>query len=273
MALIVSTENNLSNLIASINVTDSDSIFLHMGDYCQKQLWIEEESLSYIKVEEFQRDLIDKDNIDSTDEKTQIQNRIDEYTKLMILYYLMAIEEGSVIAMNKLGRYYQEYGYKDENYELLMIKYYKMAIINGSSYAMRKMGHYVMRKNYSKDGHHWNDIYNLDQMAFHFYKMAFLHGDIKAAYYLGRYYQYNEPNKILMKKYYLIAIENISLYYKGTYNSINYIKSTNTEDDCCVCYETKQMYATPCQRHSICIDCSIMLIGEPCPMCRGTCKY
>ena len=261
MESALSTENNLSNLIASVNVTDNDSIFLHMGDYCQKQLWIEEENLNYIKVEEFQRDSIDEDYIDRTDEHTQIQNRIDEYTQLMIQYYLMAIEEGSVIAMNKLGRYYQDVGHN----EMLMVEYYKMAIINNSTYAMRKMGHYAMLKM----GYDWNGRSNLDIMK-HFYKMAFSHGDIKSAFHLGRYYQYYEPNKILMKKYYLIAIENISHFYKGTY-SIHYIQKTGADEECIVCYETKQMYATPCQKHSICIDCSIMLIGEPCPMCRGTC--
>ena len=242
MASVLSTENNLSNLIASINITDSDSMFANMGDYCQKQ----------IRIEEVYYYSIDADGRDHTDEKTQIKNRINEYTELMTQYYLMAIEEDSVNAMNKLGRYYQE----TENNTTLMFKYYLMAVQNSSSYAMRKMAHYFF------------DEENYDWMKY-FYEMAISHGDIKAAYYLGHYYQYYNPNKKLMKKYYLIAIENMSHFYQEQYHSINYIKSTNTENECSVCYETKKMYLTHCKRHSICLDCSIELIGQQCPICRG----
>ncbi len=250
MASAVSTENNVSNLIAYINITDSDSIFANMGDYCQKQ----------ISIEVNQYYSIDSDGIDHTDEKTQIQTRINEYTKLITQYYLMAIEEGSVNAMNKLGRFYKEqsmYGPNTIQSTKLMAKYYLMAIQNGSSYAMRKMGHY------------YSDEENYDLMKY-FYELAFSHGDIKVAFYLGDYYQHIEPNKSLMKKYYLIAIENMTTFSPDNYRSINYIQPIATEKECIVCYEIKKMYATPCQRHSICIDCSIELINQPCPMCRGT---
>ena len=46
------------------------------------------------------------------------------------------------------------------------------------------------------------------------------------------------------------------------------LKSANIEDECMVCYENKKMYYTSCNRHYICIECSVKLFEKKCPMCR-----
>ena len=71
---------------------------------------------------------------------------IDSNWKLMIKYYLMAIEKGNLDAMYNLGRYYDAI---ENNYDL-MKKYYLMAIDKGDSWAMNNLGIYYknIEKNY-----------------------------------------------------------------------------------------------------------------------------
>ena len=110
---------------------------------------------------------------------------------LMKKYYLMAIEQGHVGAMNNLGHYYS---YIERDY-VLMKKYYLMAIEQGDAKAMYNLGHYY--EHIEKDD---------DEMK-KYYLMAIDQRNEEAMYNLGSYYKHVEKDYDEMKKYYLMAID------------------------------------------------------------------
>ncbi len=114
---------------------------------------------------------------------------------LAIKYYLMAIEHGSLDAMNSLGCYYDDI---EKNYELA-VKYYLMAIEHGNVAAMNSLGvyYYDIEKNY--------------ELAVKYYLMAIEHGNVDAMDNLCLYYDEVEKNYELAVKYYLMAIEHCSV--------------------------------------------------------------
>jgi hypothetical protein len=64
-----------------------------------------------------------------------------------------------------------------------------------------------------------------------------------------------------------IEINNILDDFNNKINNLN-LKKCNKQDECIVCYNTDNMYFTRCNNHSICMNCSLKLYEQPCPMCR-----
>jgi TPR repeat protein len=193
-------------------------------------------------------------------------NNIKKNYQLMEKYYMIAIEKGNSSAMNNLACYYRD----QKKYEM-MEKYYMMAIEKDNSYAMNNLACY------------YRDIkFNYDNMI-KYYTMSIKKNNTTAIYNLGLYYHYIEFNYTLMKKYYMmtitnnineninnminIEINNILDDFNNKINNLN-LKNCNKEEECIVCYNTDNMYYTRCNNHSICMNCSLKLYEEPCPMCR-----
>ena len=123
------------------------------------------------------------------------------------------------------------------------------------------------------------------------YLMAIDNGCSCSMYNLGNYYQNVEKNYDLMKKYYLMAIENgYVIEYKND-NSLedNYVKwllgekvnssniiilvnkinFTSINDTCPTCLDEKQCIRYECT-HITCVDCYVRVMTEhkKCPICR-----
>jgi hypothetical protein len=129
--------------------------------------------------------------------------------------------------------------------------------------------------------------------------------NLNVAYKLGSLYESHLHNYDLMKKYYDIAIKQdrdvnalnaILKYYVDVepipqamwsyydigstlkINNINgdiiksYIQSklvsAKKTEDCMICYQEKEIYYSNCEKHAMCVDCSVRLFRSPCPYCR-----
>ena len=106
-------------------------------------------------------------------------------------YYLMAIDNGSIIAMYNLGYHYFVHAQYDE-----MKKYYEMAIQHNDTKTFYYFGKYyeLIEKNY-------------DKMK-ECYENAIKSNHITSIYRLGQYYELTEHDNILAQKYYLMLIDN-----------------------------------------------------------------
>lgn len=130
---------------------------------------------------------------------------INSDSDLMKKYHIMAIEKGNSWAMHNLALYYKDI---EQDYEQ-MKKYFLMAIGKGLVDSMRRLAYYyqTVKQNY-------------DEMK-KYYLMAIEHGDDKAMFSLGVYYEIKQDYD-QMKKYYLMAIEhknydsvdNLARYYQ-----------------------------------------------------------
>lgn len=127
-----------------------------------------------------------------------------DYDK-MKKYYIMAIKNGNIIAMNNLGVYYCEV---EKSYEK-MKKYYLMAINNGYSIAMSNMGF-----------HYEHFEINYDKMK-EYYLMAINNGGgDNIIYNLHKYYENNVSEKTINDAIYF---SNKYSYYKNIFNYIHEI--------------------------------------------------
>jgi hypothetical protein len=133
-----------------------------------------------------------------------------------------------------IGNYYN---YIKKDYEL-MKKYYMIAIKKGNSNAMYKLGYY----------YYIETDYKLMEK---YYMMAINKGNSTAMSNLSFYYFQVKKDYDLMEKYYLMS---------------KLIKA-NIKTECFICYENKQMYYTKCNKHYICINCSIKINNNSCPIC------
>jgi len=203
-----------------------------------------------------------------------------------INYYLMAIENGNVHAMNDLGYYYYII---EQNYELTK-KYYMMAIENNMSKSMYALGHY------------YHNIEKNIKLAKKYYTMGAEQNYDEALEALGDIYNYDEHNKEEAIKYYIKAISlgntgaynelknianqleiyNIFVKHKITYNEKmtkqnekalqiyqNKIKYLSRTVDCPVCLDENVLcIPVTCSAHFICTDCYVKIYDKPCPVCR-----
>ena len=140
-----------------------------------------------------------------------------KYNK-MIYYYNIAINNGNVSAMNKLGHYYYDV---KKNYSEA-VKYFKMAIDKGNANAMHNLGYY------------YDDIEKDYVNAIKYYMMAIDKGNACAMNNLGLYYYHIEKDYVNAIKYYMMAIDkgnldalnNLGIYYynieKDYVNAIKY---------------------------------------------------
>jgi TPR repeat protein len=138
-------------------------------------------------------------------------------------YYLVAVNNGNITAMNKLARCYEKLKIYD-----LMKKYYLLAIDNKDVDSIHILAYYydTIEKNYELAkkyylisithnksnsmhnlGIYYESIKNYDLMK-KYYLMAIDNGETDSACNLGNYYKNIEKNYDLMKKYYLMAIDN-----------------------------------------------------------------
>ena len=92
-------------------------------------------------------------------------------------------------------------------------------------------------------------------------------------YYMSKYYAEIENNTEKMMEYYAMAQEHHNeLANKDSefirIHIVSKLTSSETSDECIICYENREMYYTSCGRHKLCVDCSIKVFGQACPYCR-----
>jgi hypothetical protein len=188
---------------------------------------------------------------------------------LMHYYYSNAhkkcIESGTKEDIEMAGDIYFNVGY----YYYQIMNNYPAAVrcyLNASSYeinaeAFCELGHY-----------HQHITHNYEQMI-KYYTIAIENDDSDAMYYMSKYYAEIENNTEKMMEYYIMAQEhNNELVNEDSdfirIHIVSKLTSSETTDECIVCYENSQMYYTSCGRHTICLECSIKVFGQPCPYCR-----
>ena len=157
-------------------------------------------------------------------------------------YYLKAVDEGSVEAMNNLGWYHKNI---TKNYDEMM-KYFKRAIDLGNYNSMSNLGGYYQNitQNYDEmekyytlaiEGgienamnnlaHHYQYVIKNYDEAEKYYKMSIKKGNLWAMKNFGLYHQNTTKNYDEMEKYYKIAIENDDMvafnYLTGYYEQKN----------------------------------------------------
>jgi TPR repeat protein len=185
-------------------------------------------------------------------------------------YYLMALENGSSIAMICLAEYYKD---TEKNYKL-MKKYYRMAIEKGHSNAMYSLGY-----------HYHNTEKNYELME-KYYLMAIKKGHQDAINSLNHYYnniEYKyESSKnpsdsikpIIFKKDIILdciplVSENVpKLIVSQDNTELNVKEILNKKNTICDrCYDTyvEPSIAISCQHKNICHYCTIKL--KTCPNC------